>query len=121
MSYFPSHGLLDKLLLQNESSPVKGYDLRLTGHSLGAGIAACLGFLLKSKFQQLKCSCFSPPGCSISLNMAESSTNFITSYILDGDIIPRMSVESMKHLREDVAEMVARIVSGKNRCVHGIG
>jgi len=34
----------------------------ITGHSLGAGTAAILACLLKSKYRDLKCFAFSPPG-----------------------------------------------------------
>lgn len=38
------------------------YKLVLTGHSLGAGAATVLSFLLYSQYPNLKCYAYSPPG-----------------------------------------------------------
>lgn len=102
----------------DESSRVAGYSLRLTGHSLGAGCAAVLSFLLKSKFPHLRCLAFSPPGCTLSMNMAESCKDYLTSYILDTDIVPRLSFASMQNLRDGVLEMVARLKVTKYEAMH---
>ena len=39
------------------------YQLVLTGHSLGAGVASVLGVILKPHFPDLECYVFSTPGC----------------------------------------------------------
>jgi sn1-specific diacylglycerol lipase len=114
--YVCRHGVLDKLLLE-EDSPLSGYKLILTGHSLGAGCAAVLSLMLKSKYPDLKCLCFSPPGCTLSENMAESCKEYLTSYVLDDDIIPRLSLQSMEHLRDSVLEMIARIKVTKRQAL----
>ena len=41
----------------------KDYDLVVTGHSLGAGVASVLSVILKRDYPNLKCYAFSPPGC----------------------------------------------------------
>ena len=44
----------------------KGYQLVITGHSLGAGVASVLTFLLhqsKDYKDRIVCYAFSPPGC----------------------------------------------------------
>jgi sn1-specific diacylglycerol lipase len=109
--------VLDKLLLE-EGSPFSGYKLILTGHSLGAGCAAVLSFMLRSKYPEIKCLCFSPPGCTLSENMAESCKEYLTSYVLDDDIIPRLSLQSIEHLRDDVLEMIARIKVTKRQALY---
>jgi len=38
------------------------YNLLITGHSLGAGVAAILAFLMREKYPNLYCYSFSPPG-----------------------------------------------------------
>lgn len=108
--------MLDDLLLK-ENAACSGYKLRVTGHSLGAGCAAILSIMLRSKFPDLKGHCFSPPGCVLSRQMAESSKDYLTSYVLDSDIVPRLSQESMECLRDDVLEMIARIKVSKRDAV----
>jgi sn1-specific diacylglycerol lipase len=105
-------------LLLKEGSPFFGYKLVLTGHSLGAGCAAVLSFMLRTKYPDLKCLCFSPPGCTLSENMAKRCKEYLTSYVLDDDIIPRLSLQSMEHLRDDVLEMIARIKVTKQHAMH---
>lgn len=111
------HGMLDKLLLQ-EDSRFSGYQLRLLGHSLGAGIAAVLSFFLKAKFPTLKCLCFCPPGCTVSLKMADDCKDYLTSFVLGDDIVPRLSLESMEHVRDDILEMIARIKVTKHQAMN---
>ena len=52
--------VLDKLIDEH-----KDYQLVITGHSLGAGVASVLAVLLKpkEKYSNLVCYAFSPPGC----------------------------------------------------------
>ena len=52
--------MLDGLIDENPD-----YQLVITGHSLGAGVASVLAVLLKprSKYRNLVCYAFSPPGC----------------------------------------------------------
>ena len=52
--------VLDKLIDQ-----FSDYQLVITGHSLGAGVASVVALLLKPKpkYSHLVCYAFSPPGC----------------------------------------------------------
>jgi len=99
------HHILDNLLLKNARFP--GFQLICCGHSLGAGVASVLGLLLRSNFPDLRCLCFAPPGCVLSDRA--SSQDFITSYVLDADIVPRMSLHSVEGLRDDVLLTISRI------------
>lgn len=92
--------------------------MRLTGHSLGAGTAAILSFMMRGKYPDLKCSCFCPPGCSVSENMAEDCKEYLTSYVLDHDIVPRMSLGSLENLRNDMLDMIARLKVTKFQATH---
>ena len=109
-------GLLDELLLK-ESALCAGYRVRVIGHSLGAGCAAILAVMLRPKFPDLKALCFSVPGCVLSDQLAERCKEYVTSYVLDNDIVPRLSQDSMENLRNDVLEMVARIKVSKRDAV----
>lgn len=85
------------------------YRIRIVGHSLGAGCAAALSVLLRPKFPNLRCLAFSPPGCVFSVNLAEECSEWLTSYILDADIVPRLAVDSFEDLRNEVLQMICRI------------
>ena len=50
--------------------------------------------------------------------MAERCKEYLTSYVLDDDIIPRLSLQSMEHLRDDVLEMIARIKVTKQQALY---
>ena len=67
--YFCRHKTLDHAL----SNEFSGFHLRVVGHSLGAGIAAMLGLMLRQKYPSLMCLCFSPPGCVFTPRTAERS------------------------------------------------
>ena len=41
----------------------QGYQLVITGHSLGAGVASVLALLLRPEYPRLICYAYSPPGC----------------------------------------------------------
>jgi len=100
------HRHLESLLTAKDAR-FPEFQLVCTGHSLGAGVAAVLGIMLKADFPTLRCLCFAPPGCVLSEEAA--SQDFITSYALDVDIVPRLSLHSMECLRDDVLRMIARI------------
>lgn len=100
------HRHLESLLTAKDAR-FPEFQLVCTGHSLGAGVAAVLGLLLKGEVPILRCLCFAPPGCVLSEGAA--SQDFITSYVLGLDIVPRLSLHSMECLRDDVLRMIARI------------
>jgi sn1-specific diacylglycerol lipase len=108
------HKILDRLLL-GESLKLPTYSLVITGHSLGAGCAAILSIMLRNKFPSLRCFCFAPPGCVVSFTSALDSS--IISYVLDSDIVPRLSVDSVVGLRNDVLDMIARINVPKHKVI----
>lgn len=97
-------------LLLGDAPRFPQYKLVCTGHSLGAGVAAMLSILLEpallARTIELRCMCFSPPGCVLTKQLAEK--DFITSVVVDSDIVPRLSLSSMEALRNDLLEMIAR-------------
>lgn len=86
-----------------------GYGLRIVGHSLGAGVAAVLGLMLRKQYPNLYCLCFSPPGCVFTERTARESKDFVCSYVLHNDIVPRLSYNSLVNLRNDLIECIARL------------
>ena len=99
------HGLLDSLL----GKDFPDYRLRICGHSLGAGIATLLSFVFRSKYPNLLCLAYSPPGGLLTTNLANGCKDFVYSFVLDSDIVPRLSVQTMEILRDEVLEMIVRI------------
>jgi sn1-specific diacylglycerol lipase len=110
------HGILDKLLL-NSDCRYPGYQLYVAGHSLGAGCAAILALMLKPKFPSLKCLCFEPPAV-MTARVAEQA--FITTFVLDADIVPRLSFHSLENLRNDMLDLMARIKVPKYQIMAGL-
>jgi len=96
--------VLEKLL-REECSQYPGFSLYVTGHSLGAGVAALLALMLHQKYD-LKCICYEPPGCVMTKKAA--SQKYIHSYVMGSDIVPRLSVLAIEHLRDTVLTMIAR-------------
>ena len=87
----------------------RNYRLRIVGHSLGAGCAAVLSLMLRSSYPNVRCLAFSPPGCVFSENLAEESSSWLTSYVLDADIVPRLAIGPFEDLRDSVLKMICRI------------
>ncbi|EED94359.1 predicted protein [Thalassiosira pseudonana CCMP1335] len=100
------HGILDNAMKSQEYA---GFKLRIIGHSLGAGIAAMLSLMLRQTFPLLRCLAFSPPGCVFSEKTAEDTKEFICSYVLHNDVVPRLSYVALVNLRNDIIEMIVRI------------
>jgi sn1-specific diacylglycerol lipase len=102
------HGLLDGLLF-GEHARYPSYTLRLVGHSLGAATCTLLSYMLRTKFPNLRCINYSPPGCTFTWEMATQCKDWCTTCVLDTDIVPRLSVESIECLRDEILDLVGRI------------
>jgi len=99
------HGLLERLLRNDYPN----YHLRLVGHSLGAGVATLLGYMLKAQYPSLKVYNFSPPGCTMTWELATQCEAWATSFVLDSDMVPRLSVMALESLRAEVLELFGRL------------
>eukprot|EP00565_Helicotheca_tamesis_P007677 CAMPEP_0185737000 /NCGR_PEP_ID=MMETSP1171-20130828/29406_1 /TAXON_ID=374046 /ORGANISM="Helicotheca tamensis, Strain CCMP826" /LENGTH=244 /DNA_ID=CAMNT_0028407795 /DNA_START=45 /DNA_END=779 /DNA_ORIENTATION=+ len=64
---------------------------------------------MKRTYPTLRCVSISPPGMFITWKLATECRDFVTSFVLDSDFIPRLSVENMEHLRNEVLELIGRI------------
>ncbi|KAL6502899.1 hypothetical protein OROHE_024067 [Orobanche hederae] len=89
----------------------KGFRLRLVGHSLGGAIASLLAINLRRN--SIKELGFSPdiisavgyatPPC-VSKELAESCSNFVTTVVMQDDVVPRLSAASLTRLRNEIVE-----------------
>jgi len=77
------------------------YKLRLTGHSLGAGCATLLGYIFRQRFPDLRVIAISPPGGFLSWRLATECNDFVTSFVLDSDLVPRLSLATMEQMRNE--------------------
>ena len=102
------HRHLDRLLLGSDAV-YPDYSLRLTGHSLGAATCTLLSFMLRPKFPTLRCLNYSPPGCSLTWELATECHEWCNSFVLDSDLVPRLTIDGMEALRDDVLELLGRI------------
>ncbi|KFV71972.1 Sn1-specific diacylglycerol lipase alpha, partial [Struthio camelus australis] len=76
----------------------KHYGLIVVGHSLGAGTAAILSFLLRPQYPSLKCFAYSPPGGLLSEDAMEYSKEFVTAVVLGKDLVPRQVEKPLNSL-----------------------
>ncbi len=102
------HNILDSLL-KCVGAEYPHYKLRLTGHSLGAGCATILGYILRQRFPDLRVVAISPPGGFLTYRLATECKSFVTSFVLDSDLVPRLSVATMEHLRNEILDLIGRI------------
>ncbi|KAL7433120.1 hypothetical protein ACHAXM_003413 [Skeletonema potamos] len=106
------HKILDKLLL-GANAEHSDYTLRIVGHSLGAGIGVILSLMLRNTFPDLRCTCYSPPGGFITWRLAKECSDFVNSFVLDSDLVPRLSINNMERLRDEVLHLLARVKLSK--------
>lgn len=99
------HGKLKELF----DGEYKNYRLVVVGHSLGAGCAAMLSVMLRPVYPNLRCLAFGVPGSVFSENLAEECSSWLTSYVLDADVIPRLAIRQFEVLRDGVLGMICRI------------
>ena len=95
----------------------KGYRIRLTGHSLGGGVATMVGVLVLRHFERhhndlghtlkygttlaesdlLRVYAYGTPSC-VDAKLAESVDSFVTTVVLHDDVVPRLTPTSCRGL-----------------------
>ncbi|KAG8370776.1 hypothetical protein BUALT_Bualt13G0018700 [Buddleja alternifolia] len=89
----------------------KGFRLRLVGHSLGGSTASLLAIMLRKKSSKelgfspdiITAVGYATPPC-VSKELAEGCCDFVTTVVMQDDIIPRLSVASLTRLRNEIVE-----------------
>ncbi|KAI9203524.1 Alpha/Beta hydrolase protein [Polychytrium aggregatum] len=98
---------LRKILLDPDSE-YSHYNLVVTGHSLGAGIAALLCYMLRKEgFSNAKCYSYCPPGQLLTREVAEHFAQFCISVVNGDDLVPRTTRNSLELLKRDIEELLA--------------
>jgi len=87
----------------------QGYRIRLTGHSLGGGVAALLGALIKRHFEFhlptaissqmdiLRVYSYGSPAC-VDAKLADYAQSYVTNCVMHDDCIPRLTPTSIRAL-----------------------
>ena len=79
-----------------------GYDLLITGHSLGAAVACLVASQMRRIQPKLKCISFNPPGGLLDETLRQDSEKYCTSIVCGQDAISRMSIGTMRRLVDDM-------------------
>ncbi|XP_077226156.1 alpha/beta-Hydrolases superfamily protein [Tasmannia lanceolata] len=111
-------GTIRKCLEKHE-----GFRLRLVGHSLGGAAAALLAIMLRKKTKEelgfspdiVSAVGFGTPPC-VSKELAESCANYVSTVVLQDDIIPRLSIASLTRLRNEILQTDWMSVLEKEDC-----
>uniref|UniRef100_A0A452U6I3 Diacylglycerol lipase-alpha n=1 Tax=Ursus maritimus TaxID=29073 RepID=A0A452U6I3_URSMA len=97
----------------------KHYGLIVVGHSLGAGTASILSFLLRPQYPTLKCFAYSPPGGLLSEDAMEYSKEFVTAVVLGKDLVPRIGLSQLEGFRRQLLDVLQRSTKPKWRIIVG--
>ncbi|KAJ1417508.1 Fungal lipase-like domain [Sesbania bispinosa] len=89
----------------------EGYRLRLVGHSLGGAIASLLAIMIHRKSSKelgfnpdiVSAVGYGTPPC-VSRELAECCSGYVTTVVMQDDIIPRLSVASLTRLRNEILQ-----------------
>ncbi|KAF0889322.1 hypothetical protein E2562_022870 [Oryza meyeriana var. granulata] len=79
------------------------YGVKIIGHSMGAGIAAILTYIVREneRLSSSTCLAFGPAAC-MTWDLAESGKDFITTIVNRNDLVPSFGKVSAAKLRTEV-------------------
>lgn len=100
------HTLQGHQVLETAYQRYPEFELVILGHSLGAGTATLLSFLLRERFPRLKCFAYGPPGGLLSLAAVEESQKFVTSTVVNKEFATRLSIHSLVELKDSVMRAI---------------
>lgn len=112
--------LVEKHVLDKAFSYYDDYQLVVTGHSLGAGAAVILAFMLRRFYPNTKCYAFSPPGGLLNETAAKASEEFTISVVVGMDLIPRLSLQSLTLLKEQMKSELTQCTLPKYQILRGL-
>ncbi|KAI8820728.1 uncharacterized protein EV422DRAFT_567623 [Fimicolochytrium jonesii] len=95
------HKLMDRILIQVTALQMKhpNFDILITGHSLGAGIASLLTLMFASpkyrtRFKTVRGICFATPACCTE-DLTTMAEQVVDSLVLGYDVVPTLSEKSL--------------------------
>ncbi|XP_025832678.1 sn1-specific diacylglycerol lipase beta [Agrilus planipennis] len=93
-------------ILDKARSLYPEYDLILTGHSLGAGVACLLALKIKPKYPDVKVYAFATPAGLLSREAARLTESFIFTIGVGDDFIMRLGVDSAENFRTGIIQVL---------------
>ena len=98
--------LIDKHVINQALSQLPDAEIVVTGHSLGAGTAAILGFILRARYSKTYVYAYGPPGGLLNEAAQVEAEKFIVSVVCGDDFISRLSISSIYKLRAKMEEVL---------------
>mmetsp|Transcript_40739 Transcript_40739/g.88112 ORF Transcript_40739/g.88112 Transcript_40739/m.88112 type:complete len:288 (-) Transcript_40739:113-976(-) len=90
----------------------KGFNVAIVGHSLGAGTASVLAWLLRPLWPNLLCYAYSAPSV-LSADAAENLKSNVVTLVLYKDVVPRLCLANLYRLRDQVIDSLHASDAGK--------
>lgn len=97
----------------------QNYKLVIVGHSLGAGTASILAFLMRPKYPDLQCYAYGPSGSAVSYEAACYAKDFVHSVVLGKDIVSRLNLHTLNELQHNILQMLEKTKLPKWKILHG--
>lgn len=94
--------------LTEDLSKFGHYRLTVVGHSLGAGAAILLAMMLRHEHPSLQCMAYGTPASVLDRQSCMDVKSFVTSLVLDNDVVSRLSFRSLCNLRNQVLDAISR-------------
>ncbi|CAN0569737.1 unnamed protein product, partial [Ectocarpus sp. 12 AP-2014] len=77
------------------------FKIVILGHSLGGGVAALLGVLLKDAIPDVRVVGFATPACA-DIGVSRLCEGLCTSVVLHDDVVPRVTPHAVRALLKDL-------------------
>lgn len=128
----------ERALLETAFSRYPHYNLVVTGHSLGAGVSALLGWsyaasacnvasplpsngeshsALRTAMSKVVCYAFSPPGGLVSKTASQHMARFVCSPFFGDDVIPRTGLSPLNLLKNEMLVVLHECSVPKHRVI----
>lgn len=96
------------------------YRMTVIGHSLGAGAAVILAMMLRATHPNLQCFAYGTPASVLDANTCREVSSYVTSFVLDSDLVSRLSFRSLCTLRNRVLDAISRARVNKVLIMKGL-
>jgi hypothetical protein len=73
------------------------------GHSMGGAVAALFAMMLRCSIPDVRCFAYGPPACACAA-LSKAGESYIHSMVYCDDVVPRVSVQNVAALVEELAQ-----------------